>query len=457
MITEYKYQLQPYKGPRTRHNCPQCGKAKEFTLYIDTETGQPLAPNVGKCNRESKCGYHYPPAQYFADNPQLGDGEAWKQSEAWKTVYQPPAPQPVEYLPREVMERTLKGYARNNFVKYLAKLFGREKALALAKLYYLGTSKRFQNDGGNSVVFWQIDRAGNVRQAKVMAYNPQTGKRIKEAGGRGKVAFMGKAVLKNQEANLQQCLFGEHLLSQEEGKPVALVESEKTAVIMAGIMPGAIWLATGGKHGARLFTEREVYKALEGRKVVLYPDLGAFNDWQDKAKILATVCSYQVSTLLEQKAQGQDKEEGFDVADYFIKALQKAPRIEQPANSPAGNATAQTESLPAEPQQSDIRPQEEPTPEPGPTTPQPEEQAPEGPGLAQEGILPPGFQVVERIGGNVLEVDGLPLEWLNEEEAAEAQERAKGYELEIFEQLNPDVSELVERFGLEVEEVLPAG
>jgi len=329
MVSEYKYQLQKYQGQRTRHTCPNCGKAKQFTRYVN-EAGEELAPHVGKCNRANKCGYHYPPADFFRDNPQAGnwDGEAWRQSEAWKTVHQPPQAQAEDYLPRNTMEASLRAYNQNNFVRYLVKLFGQQKALELAQAYNLGTSKRWKNAGGLSVVFWQVDSAGNVRQAKVMAYNPQTGRRLKEEG-KHYVAFMGKK-LAGEGANLQQCLFGEHLLPQEPGKPVCLVESEKTAVIMAGIMPNAVWLATGGKNGAK-WTDRSVYSALTGRTVILYPDLGAYREWNAKAKILGTVCSYQVSKLLEEKAQGDDRKEGFDLADYFT-----AERPQAEADAPPG-------------------------------------------------------------------------------------------------------------------------
>ena len=109
---------------------------------------------------------------------------------------------------------------------YLVKLFGREKALELTLAYQLGTSKRWTKAGGFSVVFWQIDQAGQIRQAKVMAYHPETGWRLKEAG-KSFVAFMGKTILKNGEANLQQCLFGEHLLAQDHEKSIARVESKK--------------------------------------------------------------------------------------------------------------------------------------------------------------------------------------------------------------------------------------
>jgi len=61
--------LQPYKGKSTRHTCPACKTKYTFTLYLDGNTGQPIHPTVGKCNREIKCGYHYPPKLYFDEHP----------------------------------------------------------------------------------------------------------------------------------------------------------------------------------------------------------------------------------------------------------------------------------------------------------------------------------------------------------------------------------------------------
>lgn len=316
MVKEYKYTLQRYAGRRTRHACPQCRQAVQFTRYADAE-GRELAPHVGKCNRENNCGYHYTPGQFFRDHPRLEGGEAWKQSEAWKTAYTPPTAEvpPPAYLSREVMERTLTAYEKNNFVRYLASLFGEEQALSLARRFCLGTSKKWKEEaGGLSVIFWQIDRAGNIRQAKAMAYNSQTGRRLK-AEGKSFVAFIGKQIA-GPDANLAQCFFGEHQLPQFPSAPVAIVESEKTAVIMSALMPDAVWLATGGKNGAR-WTDRAVYNALEGRTVILYPDLGAFSEWQERGKVLATVCNVSASDIVECNAAPEDRQAGFDLADYF--------------------------------------------------------------------------------------------------------------------------------------------
>ena len=74
MNSNYRYQLERYRGRGTRYTCPQCGWKYTFTRYIDTENNnQYLSERVGKCNRLDKCGYHYTPKQYFTDNPHKRD------------------------------------------------------------------------------------------------------------------------------------------------------------------------------------------------------------------------------------------------------------------------------------------------------------------------------------------------------------------------------------------------
>ena len=64
-MSEYKYMLEPYKGLNTRFICPKC-KRKELTRYINIVTNEYLETSVGRCNRESNCGYHFTPKQYFS-------------------------------------------------------------------------------------------------------------------------------------------------------------------------------------------------------------------------------------------------------------------------------------------------------------------------------------------------------------------------------------------------------
>jgi len=58
---------------------------------------------------------------------------------------------------------------------------------------------------------------------------------------------------------------------------------------------------------------------LTARDVILYPDLGCYEKWQDKSKLLqALTHSFKISNLLEQHATENDKKNGLDIADYFI-------------------------------------------------------------------------------------------------------------------------------------------
>lgn len=113
-----------------------------------------------------------------------------------------------------------------------------------------------------------------------MKYAPSTGHRIKaDAAGTGTPITWVHSLLKQQgelpqEWELAQCLYGEHLLERYPDKPVALVESEKTAVICACLHPGCIWLATGGK--GQLNDRVEV---LAGRRVIAFPDVDGYDTW----------------------------------------------------------------------------------------------------------------------------------------------------------------------------------
>ena len=68
---------------------------------------------------------------------------------------------------------------------------------------------------------------------------------------------------------------GEHLLTIYPTATVAIVESEKSAIIASFIMPELIWLATGGIQSLTI----EKCRVLRGRNVILYPDLGAYDKW----------------------------------------------------------------------------------------------------------------------------------------------------------------------------------
>ena len=146
-----------------------------------------------------------------------------------------------------------------------------------------------------------------------MGYNAKTGHRLKVPHPH--VCWV-HTELRLHDFNLCQCFFGEHLLIRYPGKTVFIVESEKTALITAHFMPDGLWLATGGKNGC--FNGNAI-RVLVQRNVVLMPDLGATEQWKQKASMLANVCrSVSVSTVLEDMATDEQRARGLDIADFLL-------------------------------------------------------------------------------------------------------------------------------------------
>lgn len=298
----HRYQLQPYKGAHSRHQCPACGKPRQFTLYVEIETGEPLSHQVGKCNRLDKCGHHYTPKQYFADNGSLLPPNRFSHKPKTQS-------KTTSYIAPCIAANSLKSYQNNHFATYLNTLFGVEITNTLLKTYPVGTSKHWPG----ATVFWQVDAQGNVHTGKIMLYNPATGKRVKEPHN---CITWAHSVIKQPDFNLKQCLFGEHLISSYPDKPIAVVESEKTAIIASVFMPTFNWLATGGAQNMN----KEMFAPLKGKRIVLFPDVNQYHKWKQKAtSILLPRTQISVSDYLEKRATPAMREQGADLADVLIK------------------------------------------------------------------------------------------------------------------------------------------
>lgn len=331
----YRYTLKPYRTPADRTTCPSCGQKRCFSPYINTDTGEILHPTVGRCDHEKKCGYHYKPSEFFADNPDYNEGDHIQ-----PRMFERRQPeQPTDYLPGILIEGEDKARGQNNLYRFFRTHFGEEATDYVFDLYRVRTSKHFRNAGGLATAFPQIDRYGRLRQLKIMAYNPETGRRLKTEddaekwsyGGKryytpkepqDKIYFAGKTIAKNgredYEPNIKQCLFGEHLI--KPGAKIGVVESEKTALICALYVPGVVWVATGGKNGARLTIDdiSGVFGCVQS--VILFPDLGAFEEWTKKKDLFRSAgitCS--VSDMLEQSATDEERAKGLDIGDYLLK------------------------------------------------------------------------------------------------------------------------------------------
>lgn len=289
-----RFILEKYNGKSTRYLCPQClDKRKTFTRYIDTETNEHLSHLAGVCGRKDKCGYHYTPKEFFGST-----GQEFKPTKVEKIVHEP---KPISYLDYRLVSASKRNYDQNNFVTFLKSKF--DNVESVCNQYNIGTCKWYL--GGN--VFWQIDAAGKVRSGKIMQYDKQTGKR-------GKYSNWVHVVTKQSEFNLQQCFFGMHLITD---KPIAIIESEKTAIICALVMPEYTWLATGGRENLNDAN----LQCLIGKDVTLFPDLSinssTYIKWQKKAEPY----KFKVSDYLEKIATDEHKKQGLDLADFILNDL----------------------------------------------------------------------------------------------------------------------------------------
>lgn len=329
-----QYTLQPYNGRQSRHQCPLCKhRNRTFSRYIHSQTGHELAPHVGRCNREDNCGYHLSPSQYFR--------EAGLVRKPWSTVNSHRCKakkrrgtstahncrQEIEYyIHPEYVNESFVNYDQNNFVQYLIDRFGLDIADQLVGRYRIGTSSYWHG----ATIFWQLDVHGYVRTGKVMLYGKQTGKRVKEPYSHinwvhallmaeerdqqpGQTAEIG---YRTCDFQLRQCLFGEHLLITSPNKPVAIVESEKTAIIASVLMPAFIWLASGSINGLN----PDKCAVLQNREVVLFPDVNACSKWKLKAAELRRAMpgtTIVVSEELERMATDEDRKNGVDLGDVL--------------------------------------------------------------------------------------------------------------------------------------------
>lgn len=304
--------LEKYTGRASRHKCPKCGDPHSFAYYLDGNTGQPIDESCGRCNHESSCGYHYTPKEFFIDNP--------KEKERAIIPAQPKPTTPqraTSYIPFQYVEKSAS--YKSDFVYFLCGLFDRYSLESptierLMQDYALGATK----DG--NIIFWQIDTKGKVRTGKVMKYDPNTGHRIKSGGGVNWIhSIMKKQGLLPKDFNLVQCLFGEHLLRMYPAKVVALVESEKSALIGSAVYPQYVWLATGGKSQLSI----DKLKVLQGRTVIMFPDVDGYEYWSSKCMEVEAIigCRVIVSDLLEKNATDEERAKGIDIADWIIRTL----------------------------------------------------------------------------------------------------------------------------------------
>lgn len=360
-MENFKYSLD--KSSK-KHSCPDCLEMT-FVLYVENETGNYLTGDFGRCDRETNCSYHKAPAKsnkaYLIDFLMLYNYSelAYKMTDKNGFISIIPKSQVMEisknncwitewflnnqtfinYLSNdskyfnkqsdEVVINTVttkeptpeiepsfhakKLFKRicfekpqtDNLTEFLKEHFSKDEILKAKQNYFISGTNLFWN---NSTMFWQIDENDKIHACKIMQYDKHTGKRIKKPYNR--INWLHNAI-KEPDFNLCQCLFGLHRINEDHQKTIAIVESEKTAIVMSLFIPDFIWLATGSKQNLKF----ELLKPIKKRNIVLFPDKGEFDYWSLKANELNKIgFKIGVSELIEQT----ENKNGFDLADYYF-------------------------------------------------------------------------------------------------------------------------------------------
>jgi hypothetical protein len=311
--------LEKYCGTKSRHTCPGCNSRHCFVRYVGDD-GNYLSTDVGRCNRESKCGFHKKPKEYFAEQPQNKNADFKKSKKRSNSNYGFAQKQPcqnfdkvsqADYIAPEHLTATLGNYDRNAFVQFLFDLFPdcSEEIQTVLKMYFVGTYPDYR---GNYTCFPSIDRFNRICRAKLIRFNRATGKRLK--GDYDTSSLPAKLKLK-EDFQYKQIFFGEHLLPKYPNKQVAIVEAEKTVIIASLCFPEFVWLSCNSKT----WLKADRLGRLGQRQIILYPDADGFDLWQGIASEARTQgLTVKVSSLIENHATDEQKANGYDLADYLI-------------------------------------------------------------------------------------------------------------------------------------------
>jgi hypothetical protein len=289
-----QYSLQKYTTLKSRYECPACRQKHVFAMYVDSN-GTQLNNDVGRCNRVGKCNYHKTPKDYFAQNPDFIAPTFEPKAVVYKEPFR---------INKTDAVKSFKQYQNNNFVQYLCNTFGITEADRLVSMYKIGTSVKW--NGAN--IFWQIDTKGEYRTGKIMLYDVNTCKRVKVPYDM--IYWAHRKLLNDETHELKQCLFGLHLIN-ESTKPIAIVESEKTALLMAHYCDKYTWLGAGNINGLSV----SKLEPLLNREVMLFPDLGeGYKVWNVKAQGFKNIT---VNTYIQSIATADDVIKQLDIADFL--------------------------------------------------------------------------------------------------------------------------------------------
>ena len=237
--------------------------------------------------------------------------------------HQPPPPLPMLTLNYDYIKHYQQNLDQDILVQWLYSLPWDSAQLAripqMLKNYLVGTT----HDNGDFTIFWQVDEQGRVRSGKMLKYRTN-GHRRKDVQYNSdwihsRLRRAGR--YDDSKIEFRSTYFGMHLTGLCPDADINIVESEKTALIMAiayGDMKRSLWIACGGKG----YINREKMKPLidTGRHIVLYPDKDGVEEWKQLASMIGYKHLTVNSDYLTKYWSPSDGDKA-DIADLMVRWL----------------------------------------------------------------------------------------------------------------------------------------
>lgn len=226
--------------------------------------------------------------------------------------------QPPIYVDPPFIQDLQKDTEQTALYNFLCSLFPSEDVRRVFERYKVGGAKYIFFDYDSDTeptlpsAFPYINAAGQCVDIHLQPYDNR-GHRAKKSEGQPLQNWI-LHVFGQSDRRGDWCLFGEHLINDDPTAPIAIVESEKTAIIaaIAWRRYGYIWVATGGLHKLTL----GLCAALKGRQLYLFPDVDGVEKWTQRWEEL-TAAGYNV-TLCSDYVIANAEGEKDDIGDIII-------------------------------------------------------------------------------------------------------------------------------------------
>lgn len=273
----------------------------------------------------------------------------------------PPPPPPPKLprleIPREWVSGLLRRGTQNNFIAWLYTLpWGDKERARLPETLWQYCVAGWKRDW---VMFWQIDHEGIVRSGKMMMYDDHGHRRKEQENhpkwiynqpghydAQGRYIPGPKDILKPEEHDTDiKPLFGAHLLRRYPDATVNVVESEKTALIMAnyfGEPERSLWVAVGGLRFLKLDAMQPLID--QGRTVWLWPDRDGIKEWENLREKLGSDKIQIYTTFFDCCYIPEEDGPKADVADIAIRLMGGGRVPEQKTNTGDGQGATEPKS-----------------------------------------------------------------------------------------------------------------